>query len=146
MIGSHTRVSGGGGGGDRFTHEGKWRWWWWLFPRMRRFGRRGGRGGGGGGEINESFPNCLSLFFYFYTPVSGDHLAHTNPLFRPGISPQWLNELRRSQRNVCWQVACQLVSPIVHYAWDSIVSPLRLRWVKGVCVFVCNLLPALLAE
>ena len=29
---------------------------------------------------------------------------------------------------------------------DSIVSPLRLRWVKGVCVFRCNLPPALLAE
>ena len=35
-----------------------------------------------------------------------------------------------------------------HYAWTAsgIVSPLRLRWVKGVCVFRCNLPPALLAE
>ena len=29
---------------------------------------------------------------------------------------------------------------------SGIVSPLRLRWVKGVCVFRCNLPPALLAE
>ena len=29
---------------------------------------------------------------------------------------------------------------------ESIVSPLRLRWVKGVCMFRCNLPPALLAE
>ena len=34
-----------------------------------------------------------------------------------------------------------------HYAYDSgILSPLRLWWVKGVCVFSCNLPPALLAE
>ena len=29
---------------------------------------------------------------------------------------------------------------------DSIVSPLRLRWVKDVCMFGCNLPPVLLAE
>ena len=29
---------------------------------------------------------------------------------------------------------------------SSIVSPLRLRWVKGVCMFRCNLPAALLAE
>ena len=29
---------------------------------------------------------------------------------------------------------------------SGIVSPLRLRLVKGVCVFTCNLPPALLAE
>ena len=34
--------------------------------------------------------------------------------------------------------------PIVYL--DSIVSPLRLRWIKGVCVSRCNLPLALLAE
>ena len=29
---------------------------------------------------------------------------------------------------------------------QRIVSPHRLRWVKGVCVFRCNLLPALMAK
>ena len=29
---------------------------------------------------------------------------------------------------------------------SGIISPLRLRWVKGVCVFRCNLPPALLVE
>ena len=29
---------------------------------------------------------------------------------------------------------------------SGLVSPLRLRWVKGVCVFRCNLPPVLLAE
>ena len=34
-----------------------------------------------------------------------------------------------------------------HYSMDSgIVSPLRFRWIKSVCVFRCNLPPALLAE
>ena len=34
-----------------------------------------------------------------------------------------------------------------HYAWTAaIVSPIGLRWVKGICVFRCNLPPALIAE
>ena len=33
-----------------------------------------------------------------------------------------------------------------HYAWTATVSPLQLHWVKGVCVFRCNLPPALLAQ
>ena len=57
------------------------------------------------------------------------------------ISPQWLSELRRLWPNVPRQVACELVSRqlptlCLH---SSIVSPLRLRWVKGVRVFRCSL-------
>ena len=33
-----------------------------------------------------------------------------------------------------------------HYAWTTAVSPLRFRWVKGVCVIKCNLPLALFAE
>ena len=33
-----------------------------------------------------------------------------------------------------------------HCAWTALDSPLRLRWVKGICVFRCNLPSALLAE
>ena len=33
-----------------------------------------------------------------------------------------------------------------HYAWTAAVSPLRLHWVKSVCMFRYNLPPALLAE
>ena len=33
-----------------------------------------------------------------------------------------------------------------HCLESGIVSPLQLKWVRGVCVFRCNLLPALLAE
>ena len=45
-------------------------------------------------------------------------------------------------------VACQLFSgKVPTVCLDSgIVRPLRIRWVKGVCVFRCNLPPALLAE
>ena len=50
--------------------------------------------------------------------------------------------------SVHWQVASELVSRSVPtLCLDSdIISPLWLRWVKGVCVFRCNLPPALLAE
>ena len=49
---------------------------------------------------------------------------------------------------VPWQVVCELVSGKVRtLCLDSgIVSPLRLRWIKGVCMFRCNLPLALLAE
>ena len=33
-----------------------------------------------------------------------------------------------------------------HYALAAAVSPLQLHWVKGVCMFKCNLPPALLSE
>ena len=47
-----------------------------------------------------------------------------------------------------WQVACEFVSGQVPTLWldSGTVSPLRLCWVKDVCVFRCNLPPALLAE
>ena len=78
---------------------------------------------------------------------SGDQLAHTNFTLQARISPQWLSELRRQWPNVPGQVACELVSGWVPtLCLDSgTVSPLRLRWVKGVGVFRCNLPPALLA-
>ena len=73
---------------------------------------------------------------------------HTNSTLYARTSPQWLSELRRLWPNVPRQVACELVSgEVPTLCLDSgIVSPLRLRLVKGVCVFRCNLPPALLAE
>ena len=43
------------------------------------------------------------------------------------------------------QSRAQYLPPTSHIQL-GIVSSLRLRWVKGVCVFRCNLPPALLAE
>ena len=73
---------------------------------------------------------------------------HTNSTFYARISLQWLSELRRLWPNVPWQVACELFPDrFPHLYLDSgIVSLLWLRLVKGVCVFRCNLPPALLAE
>ena len=64
------------------------------------------------------------------------------------ISPQRLSELRWLWPSVPWRVACELVSgEFPTLCLDSgIVSPLRLRLVKGVCVFRCNLPSELLAE
>ena len=67
---------------------------------------------------------------------------HTNS------SPQWLIELRQLWPSVPWQVACEPISWYVPTLClhSSIVSPLWLCWVKSVCMFRCNLAPALLAE
>ena len=64
------------------------------------------------------------------------------------ISPQWLKRAETALAEFPWRVACKLVSCYIPtLCLDSgIVSPLRLRWVKGVYVFRCNLPSALLAE
>ena len=59
-----------------------------------------------------------------------------------------LSELRRLWPSVLWRAACDLVcwwvpTPCLD---SGIVSPLRLCWVKSVCVFRCNLPLAPLAE
>ena len=79
---------------------------------------------------------------------NGNQLAHTSSTLYARISPRWFSELRRLWPNVPWQVACELVSgEVLTLCLDSgIVSPVRLRWVKDVCVLWCNLPPALLAE
>ena len=57
------------------------------------------------------------------------------------ISPQWLSKLRQLWPNVPSQVMCKLISKKVPTpCLDSgTVSPLRLCWVKSVCVFRCDL-------
>ena len=55
-------------------------------------------------------------------------------------------ELRWLWLSIPRRVACELVFLLGSQAMDSIVSPLRLCWVLGVCVFRCNQPPALLAE
>ena len=78
--------------------------------------------------------------FYYYYFLEWRWLAHKIPFFRPGSvhsgSASWDD----------WRVACELVSwEVPTLCLDSgIVSSLRLRWVKGVCGFRCNLPPALI--
>ena len=119
-------------------------WWQWLF-------------GGSGCLVVVAFSSLAGIFeecstirspacaFFF---LSGDEPSHTDPTLYARISPQWLSELRRLWPNVPLQAVCELVSgQIPTLCLDSgIVIPLRLRWVKGLCVFMYNLLPARLAE
>ena len=102
----------------------------WLLPRVRGFW-----------DNVRQFILRLRFFSFLFFLVEISHsLAR--------ISSQWLTELTRLWPSVPWRVACELVSWLVPtLCLDSgIVSQLRLRWVKGVCVFRCNLSPALLAE
>ena len=101
-----------------------------------------------GRMFGHSFPrlrffSCLLRFCF-----KRYYLEHTSSTLYTRISPQWLSELRRMWPNVPWQVACQLVSGEVRALRlnRGRFIPLRLRWVKGVCVFRCNLPPALLEE
>ena len=50
------------------------------------------------------------------------------------------------QAYMFFDLLCYQKVPTLFPVDSDIVSPLRLRWVKGVCVFRCNLPPALLAD
>ena len=101
-------------------------WWWWLFPRLREFWRM----------FDSSFPACgfFVVVVFFEAAISSSTLIS---LFRPG-------SVRSSSAS--WD-DCGLLFPddlrgellswsVLTLCLDSgIVSPLQLRWVKGVCVF-----------
>ena len=91
-------------------------WWWWLFPHLRGFW-----------ENIWPFPAC-TFFFFFKVEII---LCTLIPLFMPG-SVHSGSVSRDSMHS--------------HYVWTAADSPLQLCWVKGVCVFRCNVPPALLAE
>ena len=97
-----------------------------------------------GEGFGDAFSACAFLFLFF---ISGDQLAHTNSTLYARIGPQWFSELRRLWPSVPRRVACELVS-LRGFALclQSVVSPLRHSWVRGVCVLMCNMPPALLAE
>ena len=103
----------------------------WLYTRLWGLGRM----------FDCLFSACTFL-------KSGDKPAHAISILYARISPQWFSELRWLWLNVPWQVAHELnYRQVPTLCLDSsIVSPLRLHWVKGVCMFKCNLPPALLAE
>ena len=88
---------------------------------------------------------CFSLIHLFFLKVE-----QTHSILWARICPHWLSEIRWLWMSVPWQVVCKLVSlrGSQHYASAAycIVSPLWLHWIKGVCMFRCNLPPALLAE
>ena len=84
----------------------------------------------------QPFPTCN---FFFKVEISSCTLIL---LFRPESvhsgSVSW-----DDWPNVPWQIACELIS---RYGIGSHTIPGQWHWVKGVCVFKCNLPPALLAE
>ena len=102
-------------------YEAVW-WWWWLLPRLRGF-----------------WENCSTIhylpalfFFFFEVEICLHTLVHSG-------SASWDDCGRMFPAKVC---ESSFPDRFPHY----VVSPLRLRWVKGVCVFRCNLPPALSAE
>ena len=96
-----------------------------------------------GRKFDHSLPACT--FFLFW---SGDYTVHAN------ITLSCQDQSTVAQSAEMTVAKCSLTSCVWACFWISshtmpgtiIVSPLRLRWVKGVCVFRYNLPPALLAE
>ena len=69
---------------------------------------------GFGGNVWRFIPH-LCFFFSFF--LSGDRLMHTNSTLCARISPKWLSEMRRPWPNIPWQVACELFSRGLTFAW-----------------------------
>ena len=91
----------------------------------------------------------FSLFFFFFFFWLEISLSTLIPLFRPGS----VHSGSASWDDFRWVFSVELgVSffpdrlPLYLCLDSDIVSPLRLRLVEGLCVFRCNLPPALLAE
>ena len=81
----------------------------------------------GEGFTNHSQP-ALYLFSYLFRWKS--------TLFRPNIGPQWFRERRRLRTSVPDELHMSSFPKWASTLFlDSIVSPLRLRWVKDVCIF-----------
>ena len=67
------------------------------------------------------------------------------------LRQDWSTVAQRAETTVakCSLTSCMCARFPVRFpllCLDSIVSPFQLRWVNGVCVFKCNLPPALSAE
>ena len=101
-----------------------------------------------GGKFDYSFPTC-TFFSLFLMEISLCTLILT---LYARLSPQWPSEL---WPNVPWQVACELISGQVPtlclgsgivdpLQWHSQSTPTSLG--QGVCMFQCNLAPALFEE
>ena len=82
--------------------------------------------------FNSSFPACF--FFFFKVEIS---LCTLIPLFRPGSV---------HSGSVRWDNCGWIFPDESHVSLFPDRFPLRLCWVKAVCVFRCNPPPALLAE
>ena len=109
---------------------------WWLFPHLRGFGEM----------FNHLFPTCASFLSFFFPKW---RLAHVH--YFHSLCQDQSTVAQRAETTVaeCFLTsACGLVSRQVPTLCldSSIVSLLRLHWVMGVCMFRCNLPPALLAK
>ena len=107
----------------------------WFFPCLQGFWD----------NVRPLLP-CLRFFlFLFKVEISSRTLI---PLYTPGSVHSGPTSWDNMWPCAPWRVACELVSwEVTSLGPDSgKVSPLRLRWVKGVCVFRCNLPLELLAE
>ena len=104
-----------------------WWQWWWRFPCIQGFG---------GKIFDVSIPACTLFFLFFKVEISSNTPI---PLFTPGtvhcgrVFPDELH-------------VCLFPLEVPTLCLENIVSPLQLGWVKGACVFRCNLTPAFLAE
>ena len=99
-------------------------------PRMRGFGGKG----------RPTIPRLRFFFFFFFW--SGDQLAHTNSM--DSLSQDQCLGVQRAEMTVdehsltsCVWARFPSMSPTL--CLDSIVRPIRFRWVKGACLFSCNL-------
>ena len=95
--------------------------------------------------FDNSFLACTFFFFFPFLILSGDQVAHINCSPSARISPQWLSELSNCDR--VFHDQFHVSSFLDRLPHDTCTAALsvhsELPWVKGVCVFRCNLPPAL---
>ena len=94
--------------------------------------------------FDNSFPVCAFFFFFFKVEISSGTLI---PLFRPGSAHSGSASKEDCDRVFPDELRVSSFPDRFPHCLDSgMVSSLRLLKIKGVCVFRCNLSPALLVE
>ena len=123
---------------------------WWLFPRLRGFWGEGLTIYSPPACFFLFFVNCLFLFLFCWLVVVVFFVCffislmislHASiPLFSSFFFFFGVQDLSTVAQRAETTVAAYILTEL------RVVSPLRLRWVKRLSVFRCNLPPALLAE
>ena len=90
-------------------------------------------------------PPALCFLFFFKVEIS---LRTLIPFYTPGLVHSGSTSRDDCDRMFPYKLrVSSFPDRVPTLCLDSgIVSPLRLRWIKGVCVFRCNLPPELFAE
>ena len=98
-----------------------------------------------GKMFDDSFPRPALLFFFFQWRSARAHWFHSSCQGQSTVALRAETTVAECSLTSCLWARFQIGSHTMPGQLSGIASPLRLRWIEGVCVFRCNLPPCTLA-